>query len=505
MAREIVKRNLNAILSAEKRGAMEKYLKTFWNKGNRAFFFALLGGFFMLVRGFSIVPVALADPGPYLEAREVKLGKAGAITTSSVLTPVSGGRIKFSFRNPNTGNIAVFASLSSVTGAGAEPKTGTWDIELHDATRGITIADSRDVKRFLSGITDQGMIGVASIFTDLKQDVTYEIRLRHATSAGTLRTKNVDVVVLPLFSGKTISLNHAQITNTTGITATATTYVDTDLVGSISLDPSITGAYVLITAALNTKSTGVGRVRAGSWRLQAGQQGKYKEYGVPIERYLSGSKDIGSVVLHALAGPFNASAGKISFKVQHKSSGRGIQTFNGTLMAIALSDYDPEKGIQYDYVSGQTNSAGIIKTTSSSLTPVYDTRTGDRVRVSPVLSYETKVFLGAHFNNGSPVSATVTYDIAAGDTSQAQAVMRVTYTNDKGAGCLFSVSNVLTAGRHDLDLRHATTSMVHTSGANLVYVILGSNSHPARSTNPSASKAWKDVRGGDADRGLKSL
>lgn len=457
---------------------LAKYLRRFGIKSKLSLFLVLFGGSFILKNVLLVVAIALADTGYHLAAREATLGGTRANTTSSVLSPAPGSTIQFSFKNQSVGNIAVYASFSSDTGGGSEAKTGTWDIELYDATSGTTVADSQDVERYLSGITDQGMIGVCSVFTGLEQNVTYEVRLRHATSGGTLRTKNVNMVMLPLFSDKAMSLNYAQHTSTTGVTTTSPSYVDTDLIGSISLDPGITGAYILITAAINAESTGLGSVRIGTWKLLAGQRGSYNDYGVPVERYLSGANDIGSVVLHVLAGPFDASDGKISFKVQHKSSKAGIRTLNGTLMAIALSDYDSDTRTQYNYVSGQNNSTGNIKTTSTSLTAVYNARTGDRVRVSPNLTSEARVFLGANFNNSTPIPATVTFDIGKGSSSQAQKVKRVTGKNGMGAGCLFSISDILKAGTHDSDLRHATTSMLNTSGANLVYVILGYDVHP---------------------------
>jgi hypothetical protein len=59
-------------------------------------------------------------------------------------------------------------------------------------------------------------------------------------------------------------------------------------------------------------------------------------------------------------------------------------------------------------------------------------------------------------------------------------VKRVTGRDDIGAGSLFGISEVLEAGTHDLDLRHATTSMLNTSEANLVYVILDSRAQSAK-------------------------
>jgi hypothetical protein len=393
---------------------------------------------------------------------------------------VRGAAIQFSFKNPRVGNIAVYASFSSDTAAGSEAKTGTWDIELYDVQRRTTVADSHDIERYLSGITDQGMIGVCDVFTGLKRDVTYEIRLRHATNAGTLRTKNVNMVMIPLFSGNTISLNYAKNIRTKGVKTRSTSYVNTDLIGDISLKPGTTGAYIMITAAINSESRGFGGGRIGTWKIQAGQGGSYRDYGTPVQRYLSGSHDIGSVVLHALAGPFDARDGDVSFKLQHKTNRGEIITLNGTLIAIALSDYDGRTRIQYDYLSGQDSSNGNITTDSSSLTAVYDAKTADRVRVSPELKSQARVFVGANFNNSTPVPATVTYDIAKGGASQIQAVKRVTGRDDIGAGSLFGISDALEAGTHDLDLRHSTTSTLNTSGANLVYVVLDSHAQSAK-------------------------
>jgi hypothetical protein len=146
-------------------------------------------------------------------------------------------------------------------------------------------------------------------------------------------------------------------------------------------------------------------------------------------------------VLHALAGPFDARDGDVSFKLQHKTNRGEIITLNGTLIAIALSDYDGRTRIQYDYLSGQDSSNGNITTDSSSLTAVYDAKTADRVRVSPELKSQARVFVGANFNNSTPVPATVTYDIAKGGASQIQAVKRVTGRDDIGAGSLFGISD----------------------------------------------------------------
>ena len=155
---------------------------------------AIIAGDFVLINLFSFVPMAQAHPGYYLAAKEVTLGTLGDTTTSSVLSPIKGSAIRFSFKKPMVGNIAVYASFSSDSVPGAGPKTGSWDIELYDVLRHTTVADSQDIERYLSGISDLGSIGVCDVFSGLKQDVTYEIRLRHATNGGTLRTKNDKII-----------------------------------------------------------------------------------------------------------------------------------------------------------------------------------------------------------------------------------------------------------------------------------------------------------------------
>jgi hypothetical protein len=45
----------------------------------------------------------------------------------------------------------------------------------------------------------------------LRKGKNYEVRLRHATSAGHLRTKNLNMVVLPFFAGKEILLDSGMI------------------------------------------------------------------------------------------------------------------------------------------------------------------------------------------------------------------------------------------------------------------------------------------------------
>jgi hypothetical protein len=69
------------------------------------------------------------------------------------------------------------------------------------------------------------------------------------------------------------------------------------------------------------------------------------------------------------------------------------------------------------------------------------------------------------------------YDISERNSAQVHEAKRVTEANDLGAGCLFGISNPLGPGNHNLDLRHATTSTIETSRANVVYVILGYNSN----------------------------
>jgi hypothetical protein len=324
------------------------------------------------------------------------------------------------------------------------------------------------------------MLGLCHIFTGLAQNTTYEVRLRHATDTGTLRTKNVSMVMLPLYSGDRISLRHARSIRTTGVKTRSTRFVDTDLSARISLKKGTHGAYILVTAAFNAESIGVGGARVGTWRIIADQGESHRDHGVPIQRYLSGSHDIGSVVLHALAGPFNASDGNIDFKLQHKTSKSEIFTFNGTLIAITLSDYDTGRQKQYDYGSGQGGSEGRITTNSGSLMAVHDTKTGKRVRVSPRLDERTALFVGATFNGTAKIPATVSYDIAEGERPQVLTVRRVTSTKDIGAGSLFGITESLDAGVHDIDLRHATTSVLETTNANLVYLILSATTRPKK-------------------------
>jgi hypothetical protein len=176
--------------------------------------------------------------------------------------------------------------------------------------------------------------------------------------------------------------------------------------------------------------------------------------GVPIRRYLGGTNDRGIVTLVGLSGVLQV--GSHTAAVRHSTSGGTLQTSNGTILAIALSD--DGSGSATAIGSRQVTFSGQSGTSFTALTAAaWSENTmyvGDGDQIITAASFTTE--------HGSGAGArTASYDITvwSDETSVTEnGTVQLSGTNDLTSSSLFGISDPLDEGIHTAYLRQATSS-----------------------------------------------
>ncbi|MHC1630107.1 MAG: hypothetical protein ACXQTG_04060, partial [Methanoculleaceae archaeon] len=225
---------------------------------------------------------------------------------------------------PETSAIAVFSSYDCDTGSSTESQNGSWDLRMDNTW------SSQTISRYLSGQNDLGMAGAVHIFENAVPG-NHTIRLRHKSDGVTnpqIATRSADMVgfALTLEDGSA-SFNYGiDSLDAAGDTTSSTTLENVDgLSTTVTLD--IPGR-IFVSCALNGSSAGGSGGRTGYWDLQVDGQ----TVGVNnVSRHLSGSNDIGAMLLQGLSEQL--CQGTYTITVRHRTSGSSLplRTSNATL------------------------------------------------------------------------------------------------------------------------------------------------------------------------------
>ncbi len=361
-----------------------------------------------------------------------------AQTTSTSLTSAG---LSASADLPAPGSIAVFCSFASETVAGSA--TGYWDLQMDGSY------SSQTVSRYLAP-SGRGLGSCINVFPSLGAG-THTVRLRHATSSSgnAVRTRQADLVVLPLTSedGQVV-LNYGK--GTIGTSGASTT--SNSLTNVTGLNTSVTNdvrGKIFVAATMSGESADA-LAKTGTWDLVMDGV----PIGVPVRRYLSGTNDQGLVTLVGLSGVL--SAGSHSAAVRHATSAGTLETSNGTILAISLTD--DGSGDDTAIGSSQTLFSGQAGTTFTTLTAAaWSANTmyvGDGDQIIAAASFTSE--------HGSGAGArTASYDITvwSDETSVTETgTVQLSGTDDLTSGAIFGISDPLDVGIHTSYLRQATSS-----------------------------------------------
>ena len=361
-----------------------------------------------------------------------------AQTTSTSLTSAG---IAAASELPVPGAIAVFCSFASETVTGSA--TGYWDLQMDGSY------SSQTVSRYLAP-GGRGLGSCLGVFPSLGAG-THTVRLRHATSSSgnAVRTRQADLVVLPLTSedGQVV-LNYGKGTTDASGSSTASA----SLANVSGLSAAVTNdvrGKIFVAATMSGESADAS-AKTGTWDLVMDGV----PIGVPVRRYLGGTNDQGLVTLVGLSGVL--SAGPHTAAVRHATSGGTLKTSNGTILAIALSD--DGGGDDTAIGSSQTLFAGQAGTTFTSLTAAsWSENTmyvGDGDQIIAAASFTSE--------HGSGSGArTASYDITvwSDETSVTETgTVQLSGTNDLTSGALFGITDPLDVGVHTSYIRNATSS-----------------------------------------------
>jgi len=227
--------------------------------------------------------------------------------------------------------VATFSSASSNTG---QPRTATYQL-----TNG-TDDSTGNVSRYLSGNNDRGIGSMVYIFSSQSGTQTYSLQHKTITEDKNVIT-NGTIVAVPLRTGS-VTLNN-DINGTKTGSSTLGTHSDWQDVDDTEINvalPAVGDIYVGVS--LNSTS---GAAATGTWRLQykEGSGGTYADlgdYGLEVDRSISGASDVGAISLCAVIQ--DQSAATYYFKLQHKSSDAAVEitTYNVNIAAVALVSPD---------------------------------------------------------------------------------------------------------------------------------------------------------------------
>ncbi|MEJ2745662.1 MAG: hypothetical protein P8123_08285, partial [bacterium] len=337
---------------------------------------------------------------------------------------------------PTDGAIATFASFSSQSTSGEG--VGTWDLCLDDSI------SSQPIQRYMSGTNDLGLVSLVNVFENQAAGF-HSVRLRHATSdvLKTIVTRDVDLVAFPLATETGADFNDAVAVLGSGgeDTASASLTAISGLSTTILLDVP---ARVYVSSALNAASVD-DAPKTGAWDIQV--DGVTVGWGV--SRYLSGSDDLGAVVLEGLTNELPA--GIYPVTVRHATDSGILKTLNATLCAIALSD-DGGGGV---FIPASTKASPTAASTSSET--MVDIPAGT---LSLTIDVVSKIFFASSFNvlsDGGDDPRIVELDATMDGGAFTKEVDRfLSGANDIGSGGIFGLSDFLGIGSHTSILRHAT-------------------------------------------------
>jgi len=324
----------------------------------------LLGviAFFVLTAG--IVP-RTAVCAPILSADVGTLDSTGADTSG---TNYSSTGLSATIDMPDAGAALVLATFSmKSTGHSC---LGGWRLSNGDPNS----TGSLEIQRYLISTADAGVGSATHIFTGLSSGSnTFTLYHKDYSDTHNITTYDGSLVAIPLVTDDGTALNYSFDTlaseTVTATTLTALSGLTTD----IDM-PAAGDAFIALS--FSCESAGGSGGRRGTWDIQVDGT----TVGMSVERELQGSNDAGAITLFALAEGLNAGSHTITVRGATDESGKGINTYNATLAAVALS---LSNGLYFP--AFQNGASGTTTTTCTSYS--------DAVTDSFTLPDDSKVFL----------------------------------------------------------------------------------------------------------------
>ena len=353
---------------------------------------------------------------------------------------------------------------------------------------------SQYIERYISGIFDQGAIGLVTIFEDLAAG-EHTIRLRQATSDANqqLRASNISLVAIPLItSDGSASFDFGIDTLPAPGTATSSTSLEPVEGLSTTVDLECYGR-ILVTAAINNCGQDCPLSDPGSyygiWDLQINNM----PVGMEIPRYLSDEEDIGAISLSGLSDILPPGTYTITMRHATSIASRPITTLNATLLAIALVD---DMGSGYAIPAAEATFSASTGTTSINLVNIAPSRVDlDLTGVNGPLGGYSDIFVAASFANRvcclGGGSGYALHDITIDGIPVTEKINRYLHSDDdSGSGELYGLSDDWSPQTHTGYLRHATSDPlrgISTGDCSLIIMALCSREQPCQQPSPTPS------------------
>jgi len=221
----------------------------------------------------------------------------------------------------------------------------------------------------ISGANEYGSINMSGIY-NFGSAGSHSFDLHHRTDYGAdLNTQNGTMVVVGLNVGGT-TLRHGTVRQDTAITSTGPTpYMSETTSASWStvkqssggsdlattIDVSEHGGEIFVAASMNCNKSGAGTENVdGEWQLVLydSEGAEVERLGTTIKRDVSNEiKDDGAAMLYATTS--DLPPGTYTVKMEQKvdatsaAAGRGVETFNASINAVALTLQDGDEAGQH--------------------------------------------------------------------------------------------------------------------------------------------------------------
>lgn len=383
------------------------------------------------------------------------LDLTGTSTTSSTYSDA----LSLNVSMPYAGDVLVVSTFTT-DGNNQTQDNGAWRL-----ANGSNYSLERT--RYLSNNSDRGLASMVHVFSGLSGG-NNTISLQHKVTAGTLITKGVNMVAIPLVTTGNDILNHSLGQLGSTVSTASTSFTDTGLGTSVTVDRSSDNA-IMMAASFGTQSGGTAAL--GEWKLQykKATDGTWTDAGRAVRRYLSGSQDRGAVTLTWLADGLES--GSYETRLLHRSTdGNQISTLSGSLASIALS-YTNAAGGGY-FPSFAVASAGSAHAGNNDPEPILGASAtlnlDEAADIFSMMSYDAYAQTGA--NQVGSWNVSLTNDLGQiVQSSQESERLFSTSVTDVGAGGAAALFTNVTAGSYSVEGMHDdVTAHIVTTDVNLV-------------------------------------
>ena len=355
---------------------------------------------------------------------------------------------------PYGGDILVIANYNAQVPQGVRSK-GSWRLE--SGGRFSTVNE-----RYLVNTSDLGIGSIVFIGTNAGSG-TIRINLQNSTDYKPIVTSRANMIALPLITSGSNLLDYGFFSTTSTSAISSTSFQDFSATTSVSV--VLAESSVLIACSVN--SSAPNGAETGEWKLQYKNHvdSTWLDASYTTKRYMGGTDDTGSIVLHALVEDLDVGEYDVRL-VARSEGGSAVNLFNISLAAVNLAYANGFDGGSFFSVTAKSLGG---ETSSSTAVAVP----GASIAFTPPAAGN---LLSLSSFSGIPIGVkrqTCEYDIALTNSASVQTNQNsgryFSDTADWGSGGSVALFTNLNTVSYVLAARHKTdSSSIGTSNVTLI-------------------------------------